>query len=92
MAIIKKVSLRDIIDENAIPDEEKEYNPGKCGLCGKDTLIDQNGYCEDCGKRLVQLKVPLLTIVPIPYIPINIDIKFGDKSAWEFIKDTFKKK
>lgn len=92
MAIIKKISLRDVIDENTIPEEEKDYNPGKCILCGKDTLIDQSGFCEDCGKRIVQLKVPLLTIVPIPYIPISVDIKFGDKSAWEFVKDMFKKK
>ena len=81
--------MENAINETLTEDDEKHYSEGQCALCGKKGLVDQFGFCEECGKRFVRLDVPLLTIVPIPYIKIGkIDKAF--KEGIRAFKETLK--
>lgn len=84
-----KVTLRDIVDEVNIDQEDKIYHSGKCCFCGKETAVDQFELCVNCGERFVRLEnIPLLTIVPIPYIPIDPKkISFAFKEAISTFKE-----
>ncbi len=89
--MFKRIPIQNIADENNISEEQKIYAPGKCLLCGKQTEIDQFDFCKDCSKKLVKLDVPLLTIVPIPYIKIDaIKIPKACKAAIESFKEVMK--
>ena len=91
--MFRKVDIANIVSESTTDGEYKEYKPGKCALCGKETLTDQFGFCENCGDRLVRLdNVPLLTIVPIPTLPIDvIKIPEAFRNAAHAFKETLNK-
>ncbi len=85
LSLVKDVSLKDINAEIITEDQEKEYHTGKCAFCGKETAIDQFGFCATCGERMVRLdNIPLLTIVPIPYIKIGKIKEAIKESVWTF--------
>lgn len=85
LSLVKDVNLKDINSEIVTGEEEKQYHNGKCAFCGKEKMVDQFGFCEDCGNRMVRLEnIPLLTIVPIPYIPIGKIKEAFKESYWTF--------
>ena len=89
---MKTLSLKELANEVTLDQEEKIFTSGKCALCGKETLTDQFDFCEDCGKRMVRLEgIPLLSLVPIPYIKIDmLKIPTAFKEAVYTFKEVMK--